>query len=141
MNHIQVKFQTTSGPHGRHRITPPKPPRRPPTPRLPHVTKLMALAIRLEHLLATRQVKDQAEIARGAGVTRARVTQILNLTQLAPDIQQAILDLEPTTDRAPRFREGEDRQIAIAPNWAQQRKRWKQLVRHRLTNSQSLNSD
>lgn len=127
MNHIQAKFQTTSGPHGRHRITPPKPPRRPPTPRLPHITKLMALAIRLEHLLATGQVKDQAEIARGAGITRARVTQILNLTQLAPDIQQAILDLEPTTERVPHFREGEVRQIAIKANWGQQRKLWKRL--------------
>lgn len=29
--------------------------------KLPHVTKLMVLAIRLEHLLATGQVKDQAE--------------------------------------------------------------------------------
>ena len=132
MNHIQAKFQTTSGPHGRHRISPPQPPRRPPTPRLPHVTKLMALAIRLEHLLATGQVEDQAEIARTTGVTRARVTQILNLTNLAPDIQQAILNLEPTTERTPRFREGEIRQIAIAPNWATQRKRWKRLVNLRL---------
>lgn len=128
MSHIQAKFQTKSGPHGRHRISSPKPPRRPSTPRLPHVTKLMALAIRLEHLLATGQVRDQAEIA---GITRARVTQILNLTNLAPDIQQAILDLEPTTDRVPRFREGEIRQIAIAPNWATQRKAWKRLVNRR----------
>jgi hypothetical protein len=55
--------------------------------KLPHINKLMALAIRLEHLLATGQVKDQVEIARVAGITRARVTQISNLTQLAPDIQ------------------------------------------------------
>jgi len=127
MNHIQVKFQTTTTARGRQRIKPPKPPRRPPTPQLPHVTKLMALAIRLDYLLATGQIKDQAEIARTAGITRARVTQILNLTNLAPDIQQAILDLEPTTERTPRFREGEIRQIAIAPNWAQQRKAWKRL--------------
>jgi predicted XRE-type DNA-binding protein len=46
----------------------------------------MALAIRLEHLLASGQVTDQAEIARAAGITRARITQILNLTNLAPDI-------------------------------------------------------
>jgi hypothetical protein len=35
---------------------------------------------------------------------------------LAPDIQQAILDLEPTTDQVPRFRECFVRQIAILPN-------------------------
>jgi len=52
------------------------------TPRLPHITKLMALAIRLEHLLATGQVKDQAEIARTAGITRA--------CQFAPETVPAI---------------------------------------------------
>lgn len=89
----------------------------------------MALEIRLEHLLATGQVKDQAEIARTAGITRARVTQIINLTQLAPDIQEAILDLEPTTDHVPRFREREVRTIAITPNWEKQRWFWKQLMK------------
>jgi hypothetical protein len=97
--------------------------------KLPHITKLMALAIRLEHLLATGQVKDQAEIARTAGITRARVTQIINLTQLAPDIQEAILNLEPTTDHVPRFREREVRTIAIVPNWETQRVLWKRLVK------------
>jgi hypothetical protein len=88
----------------------------------------MALAIRLEDLLATGQVKDQAEIARVAGITRARVTQIINLTNLAPDIQQAILDLEPTTDHVPCFREREVRSIAILPSWEKQRLLWKRLI-------------
>ena len=88
-----------------------------------------ALAIRLEHLLATGLVKDQAEIARTAGITRARVTQIINLTQLAPDIQEAILNLVPTTDHVPRFREREVRTIAIVPNWEKQRMLWKRLVK------------
>lgn len=73
--------------------------------------------------------KDQAEIARVAGVTRARVTQIINLTNLAPDIQQAILDLEPTADPVPRFREREVRTIAILPNWETQRVLWKRLIK------------
>ena len=97
--------------------------------RLPRITKMMALAIRLYDLLATGQVKDQAEIARTAGITRARVTQILNLTQLAPDIQQAILDLQPTTDSAPCFRQHEIRQIAFHPNWKKQRASWKRLAK------------
>ena len=89
----------------------------------------MALAIRLEHLLATGKVKDQAEIARTAGITRARVTQIINLAQLAPDIQEAILDLKSTTDHVPRFREREVRTIAILPNWEKQRIHWKRLIK------------
>ena len=127
--HIKVGFQTTAESHGRQRVTAPKVKTPSAPPRVPHITKLMALAIRLEHLLANGQVKDQAEIARAAGITRARVTQILNLINLAPNIQQAILDLEPTTDHVPRFREGEVRQIAITPNWEKQRLLWKRLVK------------
>jgi predicted XRE-type DNA-binding protein len=111
------------------RVGAPKPKKSNAPAKLPHITKLMALAIRLEHLLATGQVKDQAEIARTAGITRARVTQIINLTQLAPDIQEAILNLEPTTDHVPRFREREVRTIAILPNWEKQRVLWKRLVK------------
>jgi hypothetical protein len=98
----KIPFQTTTGGHGRKQIETPKPKKSNAPAKLPHITKLMAMAIRLEHLLATGQVKDQAEIARTAGITRARVTQIINLTQLAPDIQEAILNLEPTTDHVPR---------------------------------------
>ncbi|WP_442511725.1 hypothetical protein SH528x_003437 [Novipirellula sp. SH528] len=128
MTHIQAKFQTTAAARGQHRVTSPTAAKRPPTPRLPHVSKLMALAIRLDHLLATGQVKDQAEIARTAGITRARVTQILNLLQLAPDIQEQILELEPSTAPKPKFKEDELRKIATQPNWIKQRTAWKRLI-------------
>lgn len=129
MSHFKIQFETSSSSHGRQRVSAPKPKKSSAPAKLPHITKLMALAIRLEHLLATGQVKDQAEIARTAGITRARVTQIINLTQLAPDIQEAILNLEPTTDHVPRFREREVRTIAILPNWEKQRVLWKRLVK------------
>ena len=89
----------------------------------------MALAIRLEHLLASGQVKDQAEFARTAGITRARVTQILNLNPLAPDIQVAILYLEPSVHHATRAREPELREIATEPNWVNQRQALKRLLK------------
>ena len=70
MSHMKAKFETSASSHGRKRVGAPKP-KNPSAPaKLPHITKLMALAIRLEHLLATGQVKDQAEIARVAGITR-----------------------------------------------------------------------
>ena len=129
MSHFKIHFETSSSSHGRQRVGVPKAKKSTAPAKLPHITKLMALAIRLEHPLATGQVKDQAEIARTAGITRARVTQIINLTQLAPDIQEAILNLEPTTDHVPRFREREIRTIAIVPNWETQRVLWKRLVK------------
>ena len=58
----------------------------------------MALAIRFDQLLQDGHVADKAEPARLGHVTRARLTQIMNLLCLAPDIKEAILFL-PSTER------------------------------------------
>lgn len=97
--------------------------------RVPRVTRLMALALRFEHLLELGAVRDQTELAELGHVTRARVTQIMNYLHLAPDIQEALLDL-------PRVQAGRDpivdrslREIAAEPNWAKQRRLWADLCR------------
>jgi hypothetical protein len=53
----------------------------------------MALAIRFEGLLRDETIRDYAELARLGRVTRARMTQIMKLLDLAPDIQEQILFL------------------------------------------------
>lgn len=58
----------------------------------------MALAIRRDQLIFDGEVTDQAELARLGHVTRARLTQIMNLLCLAPDLQEQILFL-PVTER------------------------------------------
>ena len=68
---------------------------------IPRVSKLMALAIRFDGLVRRGEVRDYADLARLGYVTRARITQIMNLLNLAPDIQEAILAL-------PRVEEGRD---------------------------------
>jgi hypothetical protein len=60
-------------------------------PRIPRITRLMALAIKFDEMIARGEVRDYAEIARLGFVTRARLTQIMNLMLLAPEIQEAIL--------------------------------------------------
>jgi hypothetical protein len=92
--------------------------------RLPRITKLMALAIRFEHLLAVGAVADQAELARLGHVTRARVTQIMNLLHLAPDIQEAILDLPRVTEGRDPITERDLRPIAAQVDWGRQREMW-----------------
>src|SRR5450756_479212 len=73
-----------------------------PTPgRVPRVARLLALAHRLERLVRTGVVKDYAEAARLGHVTRARISQIMSLLYLAPDIQETILLL-------PRIERGRD---------------------------------
>ena len=60
---------------------------------LPRIARLMALAIRFEGLLREGTIRDYAELARLGRVTRARMTQIMKLLDLAPDIQEKILFL------------------------------------------------
>jgi len=56
-----------------------------PRGRVPRVSRLMALAIRFEGLIRDGVVRNQAELARLEHVSRARVSQIMNLLNLAKD--------------------------------------------------------
>ena len=95
-----------------------------PIGRVPRVARLMALAIRFDQLIRDGVVSDQAELARVGHVSRARLTQIMNLLNLAPDIQEAMLFL-------PRIERGRDpvterdlRPIAAEVDWGRQRGMW-----------------
>lgn len=97
--------------------------------RVPRVARLMALAIRIDELLSQGQLAGYAELARLGHVTRARVTQIMNLCYLAPDIQQALLFL-PGVDRGPDpITERDLRPIAAELHWQRQRALWTRLRR------------
>ena len=50
------------------------------------VMRLMALAIHFDGLIQSGAVENYAELARLGDVTRARVTQIINLLMLTPEI-------------------------------------------------------
>src|SRR5262245_42532270 len=69
-----------------------------PAGRVPRVARLMALALKFDGLVRSGVVKDYAELALLGRVTRARVTQIMNLLHLAPDIMEQLLFL-PTVER------------------------------------------
>lgn len=51
----------------------------------------MALAIKFQDMVDRGEVRDYADLSRLGMVTRARLTQIMNLTLLAPEIQERIL--------------------------------------------------
>jgi hypothetical protein len=69
--------------------------------KVPRVSRLMALAIYMEDLVRRGEVTDYADVARLAHVSRARISQITSLLHLAPDIQEAILDLPRTNGGVP----------------------------------------
>ena len=72
------------------------------------------------------QVKDYAELARLGGVSRARVTQVFNLRNLAPAIQERLLFLE---GEAGAIHERALRGVAQSVNWEEQQRSSRQLVR------------
>ena len=94
---------------------------------LPRVTRLMALAIKFDGMIARGEVKDFADLARLGYVTRARISQIMNLLTLAPDIQEALLSLPRTTTGRDPIREHNLRPIIATPYWTRQRKMWEAM--------------
>ncbi len=97
--------------------------------RVPRVAKLMALAIRFNGLIRNGTVADYAEIARLGHVTRARLTQIMNLLHLAPDIQEALLLLPPVESGRDPITERELRPIVAVLDWKKQRRMWREVAR------------
>jgi hypothetical protein len=95
--------------------------------RIPRVARLMALAIRLERLIVARDIHDFAEAASLGNVSRARLTQIMNLLYLAPDIQEEILFLPPVERGRDPIKEWMVRPIAATPEWQKQRAMWSAL--------------
>jgi len=113
--------------HGRRALELGKAPVAPALGRVPRVSRLMALAIRFEKLVQSGAVSDYATLAALGQVSRARVTQIMNLLCLAPDIQEQILFL-------PRTERGRDpiilkelQRIAKKLNWRTQREKWQEI--------------
>lgn len=99
-----------------------------PAGRIPRVSRLMALAIRFDQLIRDGVVTDQADLARLGHVTRARLTQIMNLLSLAPDIQEAILFLPATERGRESVTERDLRPIAALADWRMQRRMWSDLT-------------
>ena len=95
--------------------------------RLPRVVLQLALAHETDRKLRAGELPDFATVARRAGLTRARITQILGLLLLAPDIQEAILSLPPFTRGRDPLPERALRPLVAEPDWTAQRRLWADL--------------
>ena len=82
---------------------------------VPRIVRLLALAHRWHRLIDEGKVKDQADIARQTGLTRARVTQIMELRWLCPALQDQVVagTAELPAERAWR-------QVAVPREWNRQ---------------------
>ena len=97
------------------------------TGRIPRVTRMLALAHKIDAMVRNGEFRDLADAARAIGVTRARMTQIMNLLLLAPEIQQAILDLPPVTNGRDPVSERALRRVVAEPVWETQVALWRTL--------------
>lgn len=99
-----------------------------PVGRVPRVARLMALAITLDGMIRSGEVTSQRELAAVARVTPARVTQILNLLHLAPDLQEQLLAMSRASTGRERLTERHLRELVAEPNWGVQRTVWAHLL-------------
>ena len=96
-----------------------------PNGELPRLTRLLALAHRWNRLIEEGVVANRAEIAATMGLSRARVTQIMDLLYLAPDIQEEIL-LPPNGEKPElNVPDRAMRPITRIPDWDIQRRMWR----------------
>jgi len=96
--------------------------------RVPRISRLMALAIHCEQMIRDGEVADQTELARLLHVSQPRMTQIMNLLHLAPDIQEELLFLPRTVSGREPIHEKLLRPIAAEMDWGRQRVKWLQVT-------------
>src|SRR5467141_3813765 len=117
---LEIQFQL----RGRPRVTIDDAVARPVAGRLPQITRVLALAIHLDNLIRQGGARDYADIGRLSCLCRERVSQMMRLNYLAPDIQVELLYLPPTpTGRYP-VSETAVRKIASLLSWDEQRREW-----------------
>ena len=98
-----------------------------PRGRVPRVSRLLALALRVDELVRTGVIADYATLAELAHVSRARISQITNLLVLAPDIQETLLFLPRTECGRDPIHLRQLQPLAAVLDWGRQRVLWRTL--------------
>ena len=98
-----------------------------PPGRVPRVARLLALAHRLEGLLRGGVARDYAALGRLGHVSRARISQVMSLLYLAPDLQEQVLFLPPTGRGRDRLQLRHLLPVAATADWQRQRRQWQAL--------------
>jgi hypothetical protein len=84
---------------------------------------LLALALKMEQMIQEGTVKKYSDLAELGQVSAARITQVMNLLYLSPDIQEQILSSDP-----PPLNESAVRRLSSVVLWKEQRVLWRELL-------------
>ena len=124
---VQIKFQLRlSSRAGRGDDRSPMTVIEPQSGKQPRIVEVLALAIQFEEMVRSGEVSNYADLARLGGVSRERLSQIMKLRWLAPDIQSEILQLARTPGGRFPVCETMLRRVAEEPSWAEQKRRWRE---------------
>jgi hypothetical protein len=96
--------------------------------RLPRITQVLAMALQFQEMIDRGEIHRHADLARLGCVSRERISQMMVLTWLAPDIQEAILRLPQVPGGRFPITEGTLRKMARLPLWEDQRTRWQPVA-------------
>ena len=97
------------------------------TERVPRITRLLALALKFEEMIRSGVVGNYTVMAELGQVSRSRVSQVTNLLNLAPDIQEEILFLRPEEAERLHTSELSVRKLSGILEWGEQRAHWRRL--------------
>ena len=120
---VEFKIHFRTGQSGRKRLRPGARPVPPPVDpgRIPRVSRLLALAIKFDSLIRQGAVRDYADLARLGGVSRSRISQVMDLLNLAPDLQERLLFLPRTSGGRDSVTERNLRSVTCEEDWSRQR--------------------
>ncbi len=124
MNEIVVAFAPRASARGR-RAAEAKvaAPRRYPA----RIARQVALAFSLRRRLARGEFDDFATMSRALGFTRARITQLMDLLLIAPEIVEEILFLEVPAGAQPVSERALREALCRSVDWHEQRRTWEGL--------------
>jgi hypothetical protein len=99
------------------------------SPRVPRIARLLALAWHIEAQVRSGTLASYAVAARLGHISRARLSQILSLLNLAPDVQEQVLFLQRPTRGRQTLTLRHLLSVAAVLDWHEQRRRWRKLRR------------
>lgn len=96
--------------------------------RFARVARVLALAHHIEAGIASGRWKNASEVSRALGLSRNRLSQVLALLNLAPDLQEQVLFLEAVDGEEPITEKALFVSVARLVSWAEQRGKFVELL-------------
>ncbi len=92
--------------------------------RIPRIAKLVALASRMQSMIESGQVESFQLLADLGRISQPRMTQIMSLLLLTPDIQEELLYLPDVIQGKAPIHERLLRPLTTEIDWRVQRRMW-----------------